>query len=92
MLTRTPRPLSDRARGLGRPSCECGNKDLCGVNVFRMITVRRVSLCGASPLCAACSCAFSRARGLIYAGLEFSARLVLAAGKAYTRPGLSRHD
>ena len=28
MLTRTPRPLSDRARGLGRPSCECGNKRL----------------------------------------------------------------
>ena len=25
MLTRTPRPLSDRARGLGWPSCECGN-------------------------------------------------------------------
>ena len=29
MLTRTPRPLSDRAMGLCRPSCECGN------NAFR---------------------------------------------------------
>ena len=28
MLTRTPRPLSDRARGLGWPSCECGNKTI----------------------------------------------------------------
>ena len=49
MLTRTPRPLSDRARGLGWPSCECGNKNSQNHNEHLLSAQHRFYLL-ASPI------------------------------------------
>ena len=40
MLTRTPRPLSDRARGLGWPSCECGNNQSASSHSVSIYSIR----------------------------------------------------
>ena len=59
MLTRTPRPLSDRARGLGRPSCECGNKKPNGkISKYEDIT----NPCGVRAVWTAVSPVFLGAR------------------------------